>query len=233
MKNHLLGFITLTLYLMTNNTYAGENDLYDFLWLDPDKSVYVLQNKVYEKKKSLYVDVGLGTSLTSNFQSTNAAQLKFGYYFHEEWAVEYNFLQYSNSNNSAYDNIIFVNEAEPFIRRPLSSHSLFLIYSPFYGKINTFNKIYYFDISFGVGTGTFSAESNLKTAPFEDQFGFEKETFTPLLLKTNIKFHINKSLHLGVEFLSTNFEARSDPENQNKKSFKRNNDLIFSLGVSF
>ena len=143
---------------------------------------------------------------------TNAAQLKAGYYFHEEWAVEYNFLQYSNTNNAAFDNIQFVNSAAPFIRRPLSSHSLFLIYSPFYGKINTFNKIYYFDVSFGIGTGTFTAESNLETATIINQNEFVKETLTPILLKVNTKFHINKSLHLGVEFLSTNFEARSDPD---------------------
>lgn len=233
MKNYVLSLLTISIYLVSNNTSAGENDLYDFLWLDPDKSVYVLQNKVYEKKKSLYVDVGLATSLTSNFQDTNAAQLKFGYYFHEEWAVEYNFLQYSNTNNAAFDNIQFVNSAAPFIRRPLSYHSLFLIYSPFYGKINTFNKIYYFDVSFGIGTGTFTAESNLETAPIIDRNEFVKESLTPLLLKVNTKFHINKSLHLGVEFLSTNFEARSDPESPGRKSFKRNNDLIFSLGVSF
>lgn len=28
---------------------ADEKDLYDFMWLDPDKKVYVLQNKVHKK----------------------------------------------------------------------------------------------------------------------------------------------------------------------------------------
>ena len=30
---------------------ASEKDLYNFLWLDPDKKVYVLQNKIHKKSK--------------------------------------------------------------------------------------------------------------------------------------------------------------------------------------
>lgn len=233
MINQFLKFNLLLLILSTSNVQAGENDLYDFLWLDPDKTVYVLQNKIYPKDKSFYADFGFVTGITSTFQDTIGGQLKLGYFFSEEWAVEYNLIQYSNSDNSAHDNVEFVSETVPFVRRPISTNSLFLIYSPFYGKINTFNKIFYFDVSFGVGTGSFVAESNLKTANDITQNKFSTETYTPIQLKATTKFHLNENLHLGIEFLSTNFEANSDPENLNKKSWKRNNDLIFSIGVSF
>lgn len=233
MVKKLQNCIILVMIIFTSSVQAGEEDLYDFLWLDPDKTVYVLQNKIYPKDKSFYADFGYVTSLTSTFQDTNGGQLKLGYFFSEDWGVEYNLIQYANTDNSNHDNIQFVAQVAPFVRRPLSSNSLFLIYSPFYGKINTFNKIYYFDVSFGLGTGRYVTESNLKTAPFKDRDEYERETFTPIQLKAGAKLHINKNFHIGVEFLSTNFNANSDPKDQSKKSWKRNNDLIFSLGVSF
>ena len=225
--------LVLTL-LYSFGTLAGENDLYDFLWLDPDKSVYVLQNKIYPKDKSLYLDLGYATSLTSTFQDTVGTQLKFGYFFKEEWAIEAMLMQYSNNDNSNFDNVKGLNGKIPFVRRPISSQSIFLIYSPFYGKINTFNKIFYFDWSFGIGTGSYRMESNLDTVVVNNAANrYASETYTPIQLKTSLKFHLNKNMHLGVEFLSTNFEAQTDPQDTSIKKWKRNNDLIFSLGVSF
>ena len=77
MKNFLH---LLILVMIPNWIQAGENDLYDFLWLDPDKSVYVLQNKIYAKNKSLYLDMGYINGLSNAFQDTTGAQLKLGYY---------------------------------------------------------------------------------------------------------------------------------------------------------
>ena len=97
--------LTIVTAILSANAFAGEKDLYDFLWLDPDKSVYVLQNKIYEKDKSIYLDLGFGSSLTSTFQDTYTGQIKLGYYFHEEWAVEFNYMQYSNQDNAAFENV--------------------------------------------------------------------------------------------------------------------------------
>jgi len=52
--------------LLAGSLKASEKDLYDFLWLDPDKSVYVLQNKVYKKKNSFYGSVGFLQGQSSN-----------------------------------------------------------------------------------------------------------------------------------------------------------------------
>lgn len=212
---------------------AGENDLYDFLWLDPDKKVFVLQNKIYPKNKTFYADIGYVMNVTNEFQDINGGGLKVGYYFAEEWAVEFSHLTYSSQNNTAYDSIKAVAGTEPFVRRPLSNTSVFAIWSPFYGKINTFNKIFYFDWYFGVGTGQFTTESNLDSVVDPSKPNqFKTETYTPIQLKTGVKVHLNRNLHLGVEFLNTNFQAGS-AKNPNNESNKQSNDLIFTLGVSF
>lgn len=213
--------------------YGEETDLYDFLWLDPDKKVYVLQNKIFPKTKTIYFDIGYVTNDSSEFQDTNGGQVRIGYFFNEVLGIELNHAQYGSSNNSAYESVKAVNGLEPFIRRPLTSTSLFAIWSPFYGKINTFNKIFYFDWYFGLGTGAYKMETNLeKVVDPSTPSQFETESFVPIQLKSGLKFHINRRLHLGVEFINTNFQAGS-AENPNADDWKQSNDLIFSMGVSF
>jgi len=230
----LIKILPLMFILCSLTAFAGEKDLYDFLWLDPDKSVYVLQNKIYPKDKSLYLDIGYVSNQTSNFQDTAGGQLKVGYFFKEEWAVELNYMQYTNSDNTAFDSVGVINGAQPFVRRPIQNTTVFLIWSPFYGKINTFNEIYYFDWSFGVGTGTYEMESSLDSNINNpnDPNVYKTETFTPAQLKTTLKFHLNKSVHLGIEYLNTNYQAAT-PKSPNTDKWQQNNDLIFSIGVSF
>jgi hypothetical protein len=76
-------------------------------------------------------------------------------------------------------------------------------------------------------------ESNLKTAKDKNTNTFDTETYTPIQLKATTKFHVNKFMHVGVEFLSTNYNAKADPSNEKATKWKRNNDVIFSFGVSF
>lgn len=219
--------------MFCNAVQAGENDLYDFLWLDPDKSVYVLQNKIYPKDKTYYLDLSYGVGLSGDFQDTSGAGIKGGWYFDEEWAVELGYITYSHTENSAYDAIKAVNGAEPFARRFKNAASAYLIWSPFYGKINTFNKIYYFDWSFGAGLGSVNAESNLDSVRDPSLPNtFESESYITGNLKTNVKFHLNRNLHLGVEFSNVNYQANT-PSKPSSKRWKQNNDVLFSIGVSF
>lgn len=225
--------LVILVLIFSVKTFAGEKDLYDFLWLDPDKSVFVLQNKVHPKDSSIYLDLGYVTSISSTFQDTTGAQLKFGYFLSEDFAIELNYINYSSVNNSAYDSVEVSSGVVPFIRRPISSASIFLMWSPFYGKINTFNQIYYFDWAFGVGSGSYKTESNIDTAGLENvKDTYKAESYSPIQFKTNVKFHINESLHIGIEYLNTNFQAGT-PKDKGASKWTQNNDLILSVGVSF
>lgn len=229
----LLAITALLFTAAPFNATASEKDLYDFLWLDPDKKVYVLQNKIYPKTNSFYVDIGYAQNMTGEFQDTTGGQLKAGYFWNEEFAVELNHLQFGSQNNSAYNGIRAVNGAEPFIRRGIKTTSLFLIWSPFYGKINTFNKIFYFDVYFGAGSGSMTMESNLDSVTKKDtKSQFKTETFVPVQFKTGAKLHINRHVHVGIEFMNNNFQAGS-AENPNSNKWRQSNDFIFSVGVSF
>lgn len=219
--------------MLTNKTYAGEESLYDFLWLDPDKKVYVLQNKLYKKEQSFYFDIGYISNFTSKFQNTNGFALKGGYYIHEEWGIELFYQQYANSNNDDFRNIRLINEAEPFIRRFNATYGAAIIWSPFYGKINTFNEIFYFDWSFGAGYTQINAESNIKNVREGlARTDYDTEVYNGAVLKTNLKFHVNENFHLGIEYMNTYYMAPG-PKDPKSDKFRTNTDMIFSVGFSY
>lgn len=223
----------IMLMLMSKETKAGEESLYDFLWLDPDKSVYVLQNKLYKKEHSFYADLGYISNFTSKFQDTNGFALKAGYYIHEEWGLELFYHQYSNRNNDDFRNVRLINEAEPFIRRMNSTYGAAIIWSPFYGKINTFNKIFYFDWSFGAGLAKVNTDSNLKTVRLNNvENRYDKASYNGAILKTKVKFHLKENIHLGVEYMNTYYMAPG-PQNPKSDKLRTNTDIIFSVGFSY
>jgi len=223
-------------FLLSQKIYAGEKSLYDFLWLDPDKKVYVLQNKIYKKENTFYADIGYLSNFTSTFQKTDGFVFRGGYYFKEEWGVEVFYNHYNNSNNENWNNIRNINGADPFVRRFNSSVGAMAIWSPFYGKINTFNKIFYFDWSFGLGVAQVSSESNRETVTDTNlQSAYAKEKFTALAWKTNIKFHVNENIHIGAEWMQHHYSGKGPSRNgrEPKDKFRNNQDFVLSVGFSF
>lgn len=215
---------------------ADQSHLYDFLWLDPDKKVYVLQNKTFEKKGSFYLNLGGVSGLSNEFQTTYGLHFSTGYYFTEEWAIEAVYNWYTNSNNDAFENLEKINGSVPFVRRFNSAYGLLAVWSPFYGKINTFNQIYYFDWSFGLGIGQVETESNATTAADPNRANeFSKDTYTAALMKTELKFHVSESFHLGIEYFRSQYRAPGPTVNgtAGTDKWRSNSDLILKFGFSF
>jgi outer membrane beta-barrel protein len=216
-----------------NGVHAGEESVYDFLWLDPDKAVYVLQNKVHKKEKTFYVDVGYLTNFSGAFQDTRGAAVKAGYYFHEEWAVELMYLGYQSSKNDNYRNVKLLNGGVPFVRRPDTTLGAGIVWSPFYGKINTFNKIVYFDWSFGAGYAQVRTQSNMKTVINDlAEDSYQTENYSGGYLKSAFKFHLNQHWHVGLEWVGTYYQAPG-PKNPKVDKIRSNNDLILQIGWSY
>jgi len=231
--------IVLTFFLnllICEKTQAGEKSLYDFLWLDPDKKVYVLQNKLYKKEHKFYAELGYLSNFTSTFQETNGVGARAGFYFHEEWAFEGYYNQYNNTDNENWNNVRNINGADPFVRRFSNSYGAMVIWSPFYGKINTFNQIVYFDWSFGLGLGQINAESNRRSVDDTNlASSYEKEKYNAVVWKTKVKFHLKENVHLGVEWMQHHYKAPGPNRNGKEASdiFRNNQDLILSIGFSY
>lgn len=232
-------FVCLSLTYVTLSAQAlraDEKDLYDFLWLDPDKKVYVLQNKVHKKDKTVFANVGYGTGLSSNFQDTSMIHGNLGFYFTEEWAIEGLYTKYSNKDNEAMENLRRLNGSTPFIRNTESNYGLIAKWSPFYGKINTFNKIFYFDWNLGLGLGKLETSSNATTVSNQTiANSYKKESYTSVIAKTGLSFHATKNIHVGLDLIMNNYKAPGPTINGRVPASKiRNNmDAVLTIGVSF
>lgn len=232
----LIRICSILYLLLGQKTLASEKDLYDFHWLDPDKKVFVLQNKLHQKYHSFYFNGGPGMGLSSNFQDTSLWHIDTGFYFSEEWAFEVNYNKYSNKDNDAYSNLKKLNGSVPFIRNPLESYSAMIKWEPFYGKINTFNKIIYFDWSFALGLGQLEMESNANTVSNSTTANtFNQEKYNTIAAKTNFQFHINKNMHVNLGIQMDNYKAPGPKINNQpgQDKFRTNTDTTLSLGFSY
>lgn len=215
---------------------ASEKDLYDFLWLDPDKKVYVLQNKVYKKKNTFYADLNYLKSTDNAYLSSSGINLNFGYYFLEEWAFELNYTQYSNSFNDNYTNLQRINGSIPFIRKLNRTMGASAIWSPFYGKINTFNKIIYFDWSFGAGLQNIEAESNKDTvASSSTADSFNNESYVGASIKSIFKVHATKNINIGIGFNRLMYQAPGPTVKgiPGQDSWRSQTEFMIGIGISF
>lgn len=217
----------------SQQVFGSEQSVYDFLWLDPDKKVYVLQNKIHKKEKTNYFNVGIGKTINSDYQTTRSYVLQAGHYFHEEWGVELLYIDYNNKPNTAYQNLQQVNTSYPFIRRLKQSYGAMAVWAPFYGKVNTFNKIIYFDWMFGAGLTQIEAENNRDSFSARAQENiYKSERLNAAALKTKFQVHATKNLHLNLEILNQHYRAPA-ATNPATKELNTNTDVIISVGFSF
>ena len=68
--------------------FSSESDIYDFTWLDPDKEVYVLQNRKFRKSGRLYINAGGGMTTSGAFINASNIQFRGGFFFKEDWGLE-------------------------------------------------------------------------------------------------------------------------------------------------
>ena len=223
--------LILSMFSLTS-LYAGEKNLYDFNWLDPDKAVYVLQNKVYEKEYTWYANVGYGFSTSQDFQDASSIQVKTGFYFTEEWGIELLYTKVSNSNSDTYKNVEEATSNVPYVRRFNTYYGAMAIFSPFYGKINTFNQIFYFDWNFGLGVVSVDNESNYKF--FKQGVGtettYDSESHTGFIYKMALRFFVTKNIDVNFDLIQTRISV--DSITSDKKVGFTNTDFIFAIGFS-
>lgn len=235
--NTMKMIIATLAFIFVGQSFAGTKDYYEFKWLDPEKKVFVLQDKLYENQNKIYVKLGYGVQDLSQFQDTSGFHMAVSYFFKEEWGVELFGNVYSNKDNNAYEAVQSPRSGTPvlpFILRAKSIYGLMAIYAPFYAKLNTYNLIYYIDWSFGLGASQVNAEDNFKdfdaglTAP---QTGYEKVSKTAITAKTQIAFHLSDLWTINIDFYNYWLKARQP--NGGSEKYIRFHDWLFSVGMKF
>lgn len=229
--------LSIYIVLFIGTCFAGTKDFYEFKWLDPEKKVFVLQDKLYENHKKFYVNLGYGFQDLSQFQDTTGFHLALGYYFKEEWGVELFGNIYRNKDNNAYSAVQNPSSSTPvlpFILRTKSIYGLMAIYSPFYAKLNTYNLIYYIDWSFGLGAAQVNGEDNytdFAAARTSLQTGYESVSKTAITAKTQVSFHLSDLWTFNIDFY--NYWVKARQPNGGDEKYIRFHDWLFSVGMTF
>tara|TARA_R110000868_G_scaffold153058_1_gene378361 strand:- start:9210 stop:9941 length:732 start_codon:yes stop_codon:yes gene_type:complete len=235
--NVLSCFLFTTLFVVVpTKLVASEGDTYNFSWLDPDKEVYVLQNRKFRKNGRAYANIGAGITTSGAFVSSNNIQGRAGYFFKEELGFEFLYSMNSGQENATAKSVR--NEGSsgsvPFRRIVDSYMGAMLMWSPFYSKINTFNTVVYVDWLFGLGYASLKETNN------RDEFVNGATSAVPtqeshggLMWQAAMKFYLNESFDVRVNLATVHYKAQKASATENEEAWNTNYDLAVSLGYSF
>lgn len=233
MKNIVLILVTL---FLTSLAIANEKSLYNFSWLDSDKEIYVLQNRKFRKDGNFYVGGTAGYNLNQPFLDAYGGTVRGGYFFTEDWGIE---VLYGKNNSTESDTAKGVKEqgAYPFYRKIDSFMGGMLMWSPFYSKINTFNKIFYFDWMFGAGLGSITTSDNRKL--FDSGLGpsdrkkMTTESNIGALWNTGFRFYLDQHWSLRLDVTGQTYNAKKQKANSTASKLFTSYDLGLGLNFAF
>jgi outer membrane beta-barrel protein len=183
-----------------------ERDEYDFSWLDPDKKIYVVQNRKFTKASHFELSTGYGLGMGQAYRSTRQWIVRGTFYLSEHWGISGFLFNNYNSTNDNYAQLQQVSSVIPTVRDTNQYWGGSIMWLPFYGKINMFNQIFYIDWHFEAGLGSASGEIDLNThansAP-----NIQTTSFTGYHWGSGWKFFITRHWAARLDFLTTYYKA--------------------------
>lgn len=225
--------------LWCNATYAGESNVYGFTWLDPDKEVYVLQNRKYRKDGRFHASLGGGITTNGAFVDGQAYQVRAGFFFMEDWGFEALYSLNKGSENSVYDSVVNNGGAAgstPFRRVIDNYFGGMVMWSPFYAKVNTFNKVVYVDWMLGLGYAKMQEHNNRQAIqrPVVINPQEQTENHGCLMWGTGLKFYINEMFNVRLDLNVLHYEAQKalSTSTTNDTTYYSHYDLALSFGIN-
>ena len=235
MKSNLLALALLFSLLSSAKIFASEKDIYEFSWLDPDKEVYVLQNRKFRKANQLHLNVGGGITTSGAFVDSMAFQGRAGYFMSEDLGFEGLYSKNSGKENLTAQGVRSSGGgtgSTPFRRIVDSYMGAMVLWSPFYTKINTFNSIIYMDWIFGLGYGQLKEKNNKSEVLTA---GIDKvdsvESHSGIMWEAGMMFYLNQNFNIRTDLTALHYSAQNIKTTGS--SLKSNFDATVSLGCSF
>ena len=199
--------LSLFLLFITTTVFAAEDSMYDFSWLDQDKEVYVLQNRKFRKKSNLYIGGTLGRSVSGAFIDSNEVNLLGGFFFSEDWGLEFSYTKANGETNKTHD-AVNVQAARAIFRKIDTAMNAMVVWSPFYSKINTFNKIFYYDWMFGLGiSNAITLDNRKEFSTGSDSDELTEEAVSGIAWMTALRFYITQNWSTRIDFRANHYNA--------------------------
>jgi outer membrane beta-barrel protein len=189
---------------------ASNDDDYNFSWLDPEKKIYVLQNRKFRKAGGAHVYLLGGVALAETYRTSYQVQPRLATWFNEDFGLEVFYTGRFNSPNNAYRALekSVGSGTTPLIREIKSQFGVLFNWAPWYAKINVFDTVMYFDWYFSLGAGTMSSEigPNTKENPvYTSQW--QSENLFAVYLGTGQIFHLSDLFKVRLDFLGHFYSA--------------------------
>jgi outer membrane beta-barrel protein len=182
-----------------------EDEEYNFSWLDPEKKIYVLQNRRYAKAQKFLLSVMGGPGFSNPYRNSYNLDPRLAYYLSEQFGFEVFYTATFNSENGVYQALVDTNSPVlPVVREIKSQLGALLHWSPWYAKINVFNKILYFDWYFSGGAGQVQTDSNYgptRTSPSVS------EQFFSGFVGTGHQYHLSDRWTVRLDFTGAFYSA--------------------------
>ncbi|MGK5085672.1 outer membrane beta-barrel domain-containing protein [Bdellovibrionota bacterium FG-1] len=183
------------------------DDEYNFNWLDPEKKIYVLQNRRYRKAGSFVLSVMGGPGFSNAYRTTYNLDPRAAYYLTDAWGIEAFFTLTTNLENTTY---LALRQASPNIFPPVreirSQYGGLIHWVPWYAKINVFNKILYFDWYFSGGAGmihtSVDQRTNVAASP-----SYLNENLFAFYLGTGHQYHLGDHFLVRLDLTSAIYRA--------------------------
>lgn len=212
---------------------SNEKGEYDFSWLDPEKKIYVVQNRKYTKAKKMEFSASGGFGFGEPYRSSWVFVPRASYYFNEDWGISALGLMASNSENK---NIRVLKtesaSALPSIRDVRGFVGGSVVWVPFYAKINTFNKILYIDWAFEAGVASVSSEIDLNTNA-NNPPSVVTDSKVGFFWGTSQKFFINRNFAIRWDLLGVFYKAQVASQGLLTSATETLNNYYFTVGASF
>ncbi len=203
--------LSIALFGITNSVYANQppqevEDEYDFSWLDPEKKIYVVQNRKYTKKNRLELALSGGIGIGEPYRTRRTLLPRAMYYINESWGVSGFMLFNQNEENGNVAALRLVSGRIPAVRDIQNYSGGSVMWIPFYGKINMFNKIFYLDWHLEAGVGGAASEIDLNTT-FGNPANLSETNYFSFHWGTGQKFFITRNWAARLDYLAIFYKA--------------------------
>ena len=221
--------------IVASSAHAADD--YDFSWLDPEKKIYVLQNRKFRKAGGVQLSVLGGMGISEAYRQALQVQPRLGFWFNEDFGLEAFYTSRFNSTNGTYK--AFENAiggavgVSPYIREIDSQLGVLFNWAPWYSKINVFNSILYFDWYFSFGLGTMSTQIGEKTKETAT-VAWKPDNLFAIYLGTGQVFHVSERFSVRLDLLGHFYSAEiygGKPGAPTDKALFSNSSV--NLGIGF
>lgn len=187
----LSAFAALSAVVSISAPALAQDQEFQFNWLDPDKRVYVLQNRRYRKAGHALAWAMGGFGLSQPYRSINLLEPRLSFYISEAFGLEVMFSTYWTNKNNTFRNLETSSpSAIPQVREFRNQWVGLVHWAPWYAKINVFNSLLYLDWIVQAGAGKVSTEVDTRTVVANPSV-FVAQDVTAFFLGTGHLIHIS------------------------------------------